>query len=267
MEQGLSRFPQWPSLKYNQEPQRISPIQAALLNSTFIQGFELDDWHSEAPLHSNSIILPALFAAAEHLNKNDSQQKVHGADFLLAMIVGHEVGPRVGNGLHGGDMITRGWHSGALFGLAASSTVVAKLMHLPASLVEDALGIACTQACGLMSQYESEVKRMQHGFAARNGLLGAFLARGGYVGIKQFSNDHMEASWPLLARVATRILTISRTKSAKVSAPNGKRSMSPSSPMLPWQVHTALLIASAFSNRTIPTHCKTSHHINRPRNG
>jgi aconitate decarboxylase len=48
------------------------------------------------------------------------------------------------------------------------------------------LGHAATQACGLMSaQFESMGKRMQHGFAARNGLLGAVLAASGYVGIKQ----------------------------------------------------------------------------------
>src|SRR5208282_1260721 len=100
--------------------QKISPLSAALLNSTFIQGFELDDWHSEAPLHSNSIILPALFAAAEHLNKSQppssSTSKIDGKAFLLAYLVGLEVGPRIGNALYGADMLTRGWHSGAVFG-------------------------------------------------------------------------------------------------------------------------------------------------------
>ena len=37
----------------------------------------------------------------------------------------------------------------------------------------------------MSAQFESEVKRMQHGFAARNGLFAAFLAQGGYVGIKK----------------------------------------------------------------------------------
>ena len=100
--------------------------------------------------------------------------------------MGYEVGPRVGLGLYGSHMLTMGWHSGAVFGPSASSTAVSKLLKLPANLIEDATGIACTQACGLMSaQYESEVKRMQHGFAARNGLMAALLARRGYVGIKK----------------------------------------------------------------------------------
>jgi aconitate decarboxylase len=46
--------------------------------------------------------------------------------------------------------------------------------------------MAATQSCGLMSaMYESMVKRMQHGFASRNGLTAAALAAVGYVGIKR----------------------------------------------------------------------------------
>lgn len=160
---------------------RISPLSAALLNGTFIQGFKLDDWHSEVPLHSNSIILPSLFAALSL-----SPKPVSGKDFLLAYIVGLEVGPRVGNALYGKHILSMGWHSGAVFGPSVSCAAVSKLLGLDAAQIEDGLGIACTQACGLMSaQFESEVKRMQHGFAARNGLLAAMLARGGYVGIKR----------------------------------------------------------------------------------
>ncbi|KAF4632478.1 hypothetical protein G7Y89_g5646 [Cudoniella acicularis] len=153
-------------------------MSAALLNGTFIQGFELDDWHSEAPLHSNAIILPSLLAAVSSVAK--SGQKVNGSSFLLAYLVGLEVGPRVGNALYGKHVLTTGWHSGAVFGPSVSAAASSKLLELSAAQTEDALGIACTQACGLMSaQFESEVKRMQHGFAARNGLLGTLLARGG----------------------------------------------------------------------------------------
>ena len=52
------------------------------------------------------------------------------------------------------------------------------MIGLSAGDIEDASGIACTQAGGLMSaQFESEVKRMQHEFAARNGLLAALLVK------------------------------------------------------------------------------------------
>ncbi|KAF2738430.1 putative immune-responsive protein [Polyplosphaeria fusca] len=165
--------------------QKLPPLPAALLNSTFIQSFELDDWHSEAPLHSNSIILPALFAAAQQ-QKAKTSRPTSGAELLLSTIIGYEAGPRIGLALHGSHMLSTGWHSGAVFGPPASAIAVSKLLGLSAGTIEDALGIACTQAGGLMSaQYESMVKRMQHGFAARNGLFAALMAQSGYIGIKK----------------------------------------------------------------------------------
>ncbi len=157
-----------------------SASSAAMLNSSFIQGFELDDYHPLAPLHSNSLILPAMLAAAPHAGQ------VSGARFLLGAILGYETGPRVGQALGGLDMISRGWHSGAVFGPLPAAASAGALYRLDAAGFEDALGMAATQSCGLMSaQFESMVKRMQHGFASRNGLTAAALAASGYVGIKR----------------------------------------------------------------------------------
>lgn len=168
---------------------KLGPLAAALLNSTFIQSFELDDYHKEAPIHGSSVVLPALLAAVEQVSKRPSGNRlcpVSGKSFLLAALLGYEVGPRVGLGVYGGDVLSRGWHSGAVFGPAASAAATSKLLRMSSGTIEDAIGIACTQAGGLMSaQYESMVKRMQHGFAARNGLFAALMAQGQYVGIKQ----------------------------------------------------------------------------------
>jgi aconitate decarboxylase len=153
---------------------------AAMLNSSFIQGFELDDYHPLAPLHSNSLVIPAMLAAAPHVSR------VSGARFLLGAILGYETGPRVGQALGGLEMISRGWHSGVVFGTLSAAASAGALYRLDAAGFEDALGMAATQSCGLMSaQFESMVKRMQHGFASRNGLTAAALAASGYVGIKR----------------------------------------------------------------------------------
>jgi aconitate decarboxylase len=87
-------------------------------------------------------------------------------------------------------MLTRGWHSGTTFGHAAAAAAAGKLLDLPEDVIEDALGIAFTQACGLMSaQFGSDVKRMQHGFAARNGIFAALMAEGGYIGINNIFEE------------------------------------------------------------------------------
>lgn len=139
-----------------------------------------------APLHSASIILPTLIAAAEcEATRPTNAHTVDGASFLLAWVVGLEVGPRAGMALNGGDVLSQGWHCGPVFGHPAASAAASKLFRLDSPQTEDAIGMACTQSCGLMAaQYEGMVKRMQHGFAARNGLFAALLARSGYKGIK-----------------------------------------------------------------------------------
>ena len=155
--------------------QTTSGPAAVLLNSTFIQGFELDDFHPVAPLHGASLVLPVLLTAAA----------ATGADALTAAVAGFETGPRVGRALHGAQMLSRGWHSGPVFGTHAAAMAAGKLRGLDAGQLEDALGLAATQSAGLMAaQYEAMSKRMQHGFAARNGFYAAGLAAAGYTGIK-----------------------------------------------------------------------------------
>jgi 2-methylcitrate dehydratase PrpD len=154
---------------------------AAVLNGTFIQGFELDDFHPIAPVHSCSLVIPALLSTA-----TARPGPTTGADFLLAAIIGFEVGPRVGYTLHGAQMLDRGWHSGPVFGTHSAAMASGKLRGLSPAQLEDALGLAGTQSAGLMAaQYEAMSKRMHHGFAARNGFYAAGLAAANYTGIKR----------------------------------------------------------------------------------
>ncbi|KAK9421809.1 putative MmgE/PrpD family protein [Seiridium unicorne] len=168
----------------------LGPLSAAILNGAFIQATELDDYHSSAPLHSASVVLPAILAASQFLStgngRGKAKQKVSGLDFLMSAVVGFETGPRAGAGMGGGELLVRGWHSGAIFGCPAAAMASSRLLGLSAEKTESAIGIACTQAGGLMSAtYEGMIKRVQHAFAARNGLFGALLARNGYLGIRK----------------------------------------------------------------------------------
>ena len=153
---------------------------AALLNGTFVQGFELDDYHPFGPLHSESCVLPSVIATAELLGDRD------GRSVLEAVALGFEVGPRIGIAMGGLSLVSRGFHCGPIFGTMASAAGCGKLRGLNAAGFEDALGIAATQSSGLMAaQYEAMVKRMHSGFATRSGLYAAGLAAIGYSGIKR----------------------------------------------------------------------------------
>jgi 2-methylcitrate dehydratase PrpD len=156
---------------------RLSAPHAALVNGTLVQGFELDDVHRQAVMHPASVTLPAVFAVAE------TRPGMTGRDLLTAMIAGYEVGPRVGMCM-GQEHIGQGWHSGATTGVFAASAGASRALGLSPEQTVHALGIAGTQASGLMAaQYGAMVKRMHAGRAAQSGLYGALLAGAGFTGI------------------------------------------------------------------------------------
>jgi aconitate decarboxylase len=156
--------------------QRLSAPHAALANGTQVQGFELDDVHREGVLHVGAVVLPALVAVAE-------MRRMSGREFLASAVAGYEIGPRVGLCM-GQEHIGQGWHSGATLGVFSAAAGAARGLALDADRTVHALGIAGTQASGLMAaQYGAMVKRMHAGRASQSGLYGALLAKDGFTGI------------------------------------------------------------------------------------
>src|SRR5215218_8206632 len=157
--------------------QKLSSTNAALVNGTQVQGFELDDVHRDGVLHCGAVTLPALIAIAE------SHGQLSGRDFLTAAVAGYEIGPRVGRCM-GQEHIGQGWHSGATLGVFSAAAGAARGLRLNAEQTVHALGIAGTQAAGLMAaQYGAMVKRMHAGRSSQSGLYGALLAQRGFTGI------------------------------------------------------------------------------------
>src|SRR5712692_8729055 len=156
---------------------KLSSPHAALVNGTQVHGFELDDVHRQGVLHVGAVTLPALIAVAE------LRAGMTGPDFLRAALAGYEVGPRVGKCM-GQEHIGQGWHSGATVGVYSAAAGAAAGLRLSPDQAVHALGIAGTQAAGLMAaQYGAMVKRMHAGRAAQSGLYGALLAEAGFTGI------------------------------------------------------------------------------------
>lgn len=157
---------------------RASAPHAALLNGTFVQGFELDDIHRKGAMHVGSTTLPAIVALTE------VRGGMSGKRFLTAAVAGYEIGPRVGMTM-GPDHLGQGWHSGSTVGAFAGAAASAAALGLSEESTIDALGIAGTMASGIMAvQYGSMVKRMNHGRSAQNGITAGMLASVGYTGIK-----------------------------------------------------------------------------------
>jgi len=159
----------------------VSAVNAALVNGTMVQGFELDDAHIGGALHTCAIVLPAALAAAECAGAD----RIDGERLLTAIIAGFEIGPRVGMCMRGERMSLNGWHSGAIIAPFPAAVAAGLVLGLDAPRMRHALGVAGTQACGLMAaQYGSMVKRMQHGRGSQGGLYAALLAADGFTGIE-----------------------------------------------------------------------------------
>src|SRR5262249_28104753 len=137
--------------------ERLSAPHAALVNGTLVQSFELDDVHRAGVLHVGAVTLPALIAGAER------RPGMTGRDFRRAALAGYEIGPRVGLCM-GPEHIGQGWHSGATVGVFAAAAAAAAGLGLSAGQVVHALGIAGTQAAGLMAAQDgARVTRMHAG--------------------------------------------------------------------------------------------------------
>src|SRR5262249_52324360 len=80
--------------------------------------------------------------------------------------------------------IGSGWHSGATLGVFSAAAGASRGLKLNADKTVHALGIAGTQAAGLMAaQFGAMVKRMHAGRSSQSGLYGALFAASGFTGI------------------------------------------------------------------------------------
>jgi aconitate decarboxylase len=153
----------------------VSPTDAALANGTAIHGFELDDAHVSSSLHPGAVAVPAAIAVAE-------TRDASGADLLVALAAGYEVGIRVGI-CAGVSHSTSGYHVTGTAGTFGAAAGAARLLRLSPSQTAHALGIGGTQASGLYSARTGAMtKRFHAGRASQSGTMAAFLAEQGFTG-------------------------------------------------------------------------------------
>jgi 2-methylcitrate dehydratase PrpD len=87
--------------------------------------------------------------------------------------------------MNGDRMILKGWHAPGIFGSFPAALSAGIVLGLDAGQLAHALGIAGTQASGLMAaQFGSMVKRMQCAKNSQSGLYAALLAAEGFTGIE-----------------------------------------------------------------------------------
>lgn len=157
---------------------RVSPAHAALLNGTFVQGFELDDVHMLGFQHAGATVIPAALAVAEHRGGID------GRRFLGGVVCGYETVLRVGQCM-GPRHVLRGWQPAGTHSPFGAAAAVGNMIGLDEDRMVHALGLAGNRGAGLDEVKMGAMdKRMLEGKGSQQGLYSALLAERGFTGIE-----------------------------------------------------------------------------------
>lgn len=154
---------------------KLPSFESAFINSSMANALDFDDIHSEVGIHAGCVVVPTVFALCEGM------KRCTGKDLLLAVVTGVEVASKFGKAiLEPG----KGWHLSSVCGAFAAAAAAGKLLGLDGVQLRNALAIAYSQTSGTFQALVegSSVKRMQPGFAARSGILSAYLAEKGFTG-------------------------------------------------------------------------------------
>jgi len=171
---------------------------ATMINGGLIHSLEFDDTHTGSIAHGSAVLAAAALAVAE-------AQNASGTALLGAYARGWEVLIRFGlaapNGFH-----AKGFMSTSVTGTLVSALLAAELMDLDEDRTVAAIGIALSQASGVMEFLTngSSVKSLHPGWAAHGGVVAATLARAGMTGpetsldgkhglFRQFTGDEAAA--------------------------------------------------------------------------
>ncbi|HEX6155578.1 MAG TPA: MmgE/PrpD family protein, partial [Burkholderiales bacterium] len=175
-----------------------SAADAALINGGLIHSLEFDDTHTGSIAHGSAVLAAASLAVGE-------AQSASGVALLRAYAMGWEVLIRFGlaapNGFH-----AKGFMSTSVTGTLVTALMNAELMGLDEDRTVAAIGIALSQASGVMEFLTngSSVKSLHPGWAAHGGVVAALFARAGMTGpetsldgkhglFRQFTGDQTAA--------------------------------------------------------------------------
>jgi 2-methylcitrate dehydratase PrpD len=137
-----------PAASFRGTPYRGSIAQAALVNGTASDAFEMDDIRKEAILHPNALACPVALGFAE------AAGGMSGRDVLTAIVAGYEVGTRVGNAVTMA-LFLRGFQPQGTSGAFVAAATAGRIIGLPAEQMQHAFGIAGSMGAGPGSVWET----------------------------------------------------------------------------------------------------------------
>jgi 2-methylcitrate dehydratase PrpD len=160
---------------------RATVTDAALVNAVAAHAIDYDDVHSHVRGHPSACVLPAALAASESAG-------LSGAGLIDAYVVGIEAAARIGRTMDASHA-RQGFHSTSTLGVIGAAAAGARALGLSTEQTAHALGIAASSASGLRRNFGTMTKPLHAGFAARDGLTAALLARRGVTASETVFDD------------------------------------------------------------------------------
>jgi 2-methylcitrate dehydratase PrpD len=153
-----------------------SSTDSAFCNGIFAHSMDLDDGHRFAHLHPGCAVIPAALALSEARNKN-------GRDFIESIVAGYQVSILMGI-ISNPEHRNNGFHSTGTCGTFGAAAASAKIIGLGIEDTINSLGLAGTQASGLLESDHagSMAKHLHAGKAAQSGVISSLLAENGFTG-------------------------------------------------------------------------------------
>ena len=152
---------------------RSSCVNAALANGVAGHAAELDDIHEASVIHPGAPVIPAALAVTERTGAS-------GEELIAAVAVGYETGIRIAKAVMPSHY--EFWHPTGTCGTFGAAAAAGRLLGLDEGAMLHALGVAGTEASGLIESFGTMGKPFNAGRAARDGVTAALLAERGFTG-------------------------------------------------------------------------------------
>lgn len=157
---------------------KTSASEASLINGVSAHCLDLDDGHRLAQLHPGAGVIPAALSLAESEGKS-------GKEFLETLVVGYQVAISIGMMVNPSHR-NRGFHTTGTCGTFGAASAAGKALNLSEEELVNCLGLAGTQAAGLLESDHSGSmgKHLHPGRAAQSGVISALLSQKGFTGAR-----------------------------------------------------------------------------------
>lgn len=151
---------------------KTDPINAALANGVTAHVLDWDDTILPTRAHLGAVLLPPLVAAGQGEGWTIE-------DILPAYAIGFEIQSRLNHATYP-SIHLRGWQGTGIVGGIGTAAAVGRLFGLDRRQLVHAMGVAATNASGLIATFGSMAKSLNLGRAGASGLQSAYLARLGF---------------------------------------------------------------------------------------